>query len=57
MPKTYTHAEIKKIVIKAFAEMLGYSINQLDTTKNVDELGGDSLDMIEIVMVLEEEFC
>ena len=44
---------VKKIVV----EQLGVSEDQVVTTASfVDDLGADSLDTVELVMALEEEF-
>ena len=44
---------VKKIVV----EQLGVSDDQVVTTASfVDDLGADSLDTVELVMALEEEF-
>ena len=46
-------ARVKKIV----AEQLGVSGEEVtDTASFVDDLGADSLDTVELVMALEEEF-
>ena len=49
--------EIEKRVIKIVVEQLG--VNEAEVTKEasfVDDLGADSLDTVELVMALEEEF-
>lgn len=44
---------VKKIVV----EQLGVSEDEVTTTASfVDDLGADSLDTVELVMALEEEF-
>ena len=44
---------VKKIVV----EQLGVEADQVTTEANfVDDLGADSLDTVELVMALEEEF-
>ena len=43
-------------VKECFAEMLGLSVSEIDLSSTLSELGGDSLDAIEIVMCLEEDF-
>lgn len=46
-------ARVKKIVV----EQLGVEDGQVSTDSNfVDDLGADSLDTVELVMALEEEF-
>ena len=45
--------ELKEIV----AEELNVSVDSLtESTKFIDDLGADSLDIVELVMALEEEF-
>ena len=49
--------EIKNRIVEIIANQLG--IEQEDVTDNasvVDDLGADSLDVVELVMALEEEF-
>lgn len=44
---------VKKIIV----EQLGVNAEQVTTTASfVDDLGADSLDTVELVMALEEEF-
>lgn len=38
------------------ADQLGVELEQIEETSTIDTLGGDSLDEIECVMALEEEF-
>ena len=45
-------ARLKKIV----AESLGISTNDVSNTSTMDELGADSLDVVETVMMAEDEF-
>lgn len=50
-------AEMKKRVVKIIANQLG--IEETDVTAEasvVDDLGADSLDVVELIMALEEEF-
>lgn len=48
---------IKKRVIKVVCEELGVTENEVaDTSVFTDDLGADSLDVVELVMALEEEF-
>lgn len=48
---------IEDRVKTVIARQLGISTTDIQPTNSlVDELGGDSLDQIEIVMALEEEF-
>ena len=50
-------ASIKDRVIDIVAEQLGVSKDQIATeTSFVNDLGADSLDTVELVMELEEEF-
>ena len=49
--------EMKYLIVKIIAKQLG--IEEEDVTaeaKVVDDLGADSLDVVELVMALEEEF-
>ena len=47
-------SRIKKIV----SEQLGVDVNELTNDKSfVEDLGADSLDMVELVMALEDEFA
>ena len=48
-----TEEKVKNIII----EQLGVSADQLkDDAKFIEDLGADSLDTVELVMALEEEF-
>lgn len=48
-----TEEKVKNIII----EQLGVSADEVVTEASfVDDLGADSLDLVELVMVLEEEF-
>ncbi len=48
---------IKKRVVKVVCEELGVTENEVtDTSVFTDDLGADSLDVVELVMALEEEF-
>lgn len=50
-------ASVKERVIDIVAEQLGVSKDQVTPeTSFVNDLGADSLDMVELVMELEEEF-
>ena len=50
---TSIEQRVKKIV----TEQLGVSADQINNTDSfVDDLGADSLDTVELVMALEEEF-
>ena len=50
-------AEVAQKVKQIIAEQLGVKIEEVtDTASFVDDLGADSLDTVELVMALEEEF-
>lgn len=50
-------ADIGQRVKSIIAEQLGVKIEEVtDTASFVDDLGADSLDTVELVMALEEEF-
>ncbi len=50
-------AEVGQKVKSIIAEQLGVKIEEVtDTASFVDDLGADSLDTVELVMALEEEF-
>lgn len=50
-------SDIKKRVVKVVCEELGVTENEVtDTSVFTDDLGADSLDVVELVMALEEEF-
>jgi acyl carrier protein len=50
-------ANINEKVKSIVAEQLGVEVGKLnDTSKFVDDLGADSLDIVELVMAFEEEF-
>ena len=50
-------AEISQKVKSIIAEQLGVKVEEVtDTASFVDDLGADSLDTVELVMALEEEF-
>jgi acyl carrier protein len=52
-----TAADMKKRIVEIIATQLG--IDQADVTPEasvVDDLGADSLDVVELIMALEEEF-
>lgn len=47
----------KDTVINMIAEQMGMSIEAVETThRMVDDLGADSLHVVELIMGLEEEF-
>lgn len=48
--------ELEK-VIQVISEQLGVDVDEIQPEMNiVDDLGADSLDVVEVVMALEEEF-
>ncbi|MBF0425159.1 MAG: acyl carrier protein [Magnetococcales bacterium] len=50
-------SDIAQRVIKTVIEQLGVDANMVTEESNfVDDLGADSLDTVELVMALEEEF-
>ena len=50
-------ASVKERVIEIVAEQLGVNKDQInDETHFVNDIGADSLDTVELVMELEEEF-
>ena len=50
-------AEVAQKVKSIIAEQLGVKLEEVtDTASFVDDLGADSLDTVELVMALEEEF-
>ena len=55
----YSETEIETIrenVIDCIADQMGISFDEVFNAKNKDEIGADSLDAVEIVMRLEDEF-
>ena len=49
--------KIKETVLKLVSEQLGKPIDDItEESKFVDDLGADSLDNVELVMALEQEF-
>ncbi|MGB1159208.1 MAG: acyl carrier protein [Porticoccaceae bacterium] len=50
-------SNIEERVIKMVAEQLGVKEEDIQATSSfVDDLGADSLDTVELIMALEEEF-
>lgn len=47
---------VEQRVLKIFCEQLGLSLEWISLTHNRDDLGMDSLDDIELVMAIEDEF-
>jgi acyl carrier protein len=60
--KTFIESEVMIMTIEEqvknlIVEQLGVSLNEVVPTASfVDDLGADSLDLVELVMMLEEEF-
>ena len=53
MPSPYSDERVKEIIM----EQLGVSAEQVTPAASfIDDLGADSLDTVELVMALEEEF-
>ena len=53
----HSMADVALKVKQIIAEQLGVKIEEVtDTASFVDDLGADSLDTVELVMALEEEF-
>ena len=49
--------KLKKLLLELFCEQLGVAESEVNTDSSfVDDLGADSLDTVELVMALEEEF-
>lgn len=48
--------DINTRVIKTVAEQLGVDVDQVTPDKAFADLGGDSLDQVELMMGLEDEF-
>ncbi|MEJ2107470.1 MAG: acyl carrier protein [Acidiferrobacteraceae bacterium] len=50
-------SSVEERVIKIVAEQLGVAESEISSSSSfVDDLGADSLDTVELVMALEEEF-
>jgi acyl carrier protein len=53
----YIMSSVAEKVKKIIAEQLGVSEDQItDDAKFIEDLGADSLDQVELIMALEEEF-
>ncbi len=50
------NASVEERVIKIVVDNLGVNADQVARTTAFDQLGADSLDIVELVMELEEEF-
>ena len=54
---TATVASVESKVKDIIAEQLGVEVSEIETTSSfVEGLGADSLDIVELVMAMEEEF-
>jgi acyl carrier protein len=52
-----TVASVESKVKDIIAEQLGVAVNEIQMTSSfVEDLGADSLDIVELVMAMEEEF-
>jgi acyl carrier protein len=52
-----TAANVEGKVKKIIAEQLGVAEDEIKTTSSfIEDLGADSLDIVELVMAMEEEF-
>ncbi|HTP52858.1 MAG TPA: acyl carrier protein [Anaeromyxobacteraceae bacterium] len=52
-----TTANVEQKVKSIIAEQLGVSEDEIKTTSSfIEDLGADSLDIVELVMAMEEEF-
>lgn len=49
-------SEIQNKVIQLIAEQLGVAANTITPQSTLESLGADSLDRVEMIMKLEEEF-
>jgi acyl carrier protein len=54
--KAVANASVEERVIKIVVDNLGVNADQVTRTTAFDQLGADSLDIVELVMELEEEF-
>ena len=53
----YNVSDVKEKVIKVVSEQLGVDEEKItDNTSFINDLGADSLDIVEMVMELEDEF-
>jgi acyl carrier protein len=54
---TVAHADVETKVKAIIAEQLGVAQEQIkDASSFIEDLGADSLDIVELVMAMEEEF-
>jgi acyl carrier protein len=51
-----TTEEIRRTIIDLVAELLGLTDDQILDSATFDDLGADSLDKVELIMMIEEEF-
>lgn len=58
-PMVFTREEIMRRCVQIIGDQIGVGVGEgtvLPTNKIMDDLGADSLDVVELVMSLEEEF-
>jgi acyl carrier protein len=55
-PMKLTTEEIRRTIIDLVAELLGLTDDQILDSATFDDLGADSLDRVELIMMIEEEF-
>lgn len=53
---TLSHEEIKNKLLDIISEQLNIDKNSINPHSTLDSLGADSLDRVEIIMKIEEEF-
>jgi acyl carrier protein len=51
-----TTEEIRRTITDLTAELLGLTDDQILDSATFDDLGADSLDKVELIMMIEEEF-
>lgn len=51
-----TTQEIRRTITDLVAELLGLTDDQITDSADFDDLGADSLDKVELIMMIEEEF-
>ena len=51
-----TTQEIRRTITDLVAELLGLTDDQITDSADFDDLGADSLDRVELIMMIEEEF-
>lgn len=52
-----TKQEIAEDVTRVIAEKFDISVNQIDDETKIDSLGADSLNRMQIMFWIEQEFC